>query len=108
MDIEKAEKILQSIGNTTRIKIFKLLVQHNKVGVCSTGIAKELNIPQNTISFHLSNMKNADLLISHREGKSIIYNVKKDTFEKLQEFLFKDCCSANYRICNNKDGEKSD
>lgn len=100
MDFEKAEKVLQSIGNITRIKIFKLLVEYNKVGVCSTGIAKILNIPQNTISFHLTNMKNADLVISKKEGKNIIYNIQKDTFDELQEFLFKDCCSKEIRICD--------
>lgn len=99
MDIEKAEKILQSIGNATRIKIFKLLVEYSEVGVCSTGIAKKLDIPQNTISFHLTNMKNADLVIAKKEGKNIIYRVNKATFDNLQEYLFKDCCSKNDRLC---------
>lgn len=105
MNFEKAEQILRSVGNTTRIKIFKLLVEYNKVGVCSTGIAKKLNIPQNTISFHLANMKNSDLVISKKEGKLIIYKIKKETFDNLQDFLFKNCCSKNKRVCgcnNNK------
>ncbi|MDD2839787.1 MAG: metalloregulator ArsR/SmtB family transcription factor [Rickettsiales bacterium] len=99
MNVEKAEKILQSLGNIVRVKIFKLLIKYDKVGLCSTGIAKELSIPQNTISFHLAKMKNADLVTSKKEGKNVIYNIKKGTFEKLQEFLFKDCCSKNERIC---------
>lgn len=99
MNIEEAEKILQSIGNITRIKIFKILVKYNKVGICSTEIAKQLDIPQNTISFHLTNMKNADLVESKKEGKNIIYKVKNETFNKLQEYLFKDCCSIENKIC---------
>ena len=102
MDIKRAEKVLQSIGNVTRIKIFKLLVEYNKVGLCSTGIAKELNIPQNTISFHLSNMKNADLLTSTKEGKNVIYTINKSTFDGLQNFLFKNCCIRDNRICDCK------
>lgn len=99
MDLEKAEKTLQSLGNSTRIKIFKLLAIHGKVGICSTGIAKELDVPQNTISFHLANMKNAGLAISKREGKNIIYWIRKENLEELWGFLFKDCCSASFRIC---------
>lgn len=99
MNIEEAEKVLQSLASSTRIKIFKLLIEYNKVGICSTGIAKELNIPQNTISFHLTNMKNADLVTSFKDGKNIIYNVNKEKFEILKEFLFKDCCTKNIRNC---------
>ena len=94
MNISRAEKILQSIGNQTRIKIFRLLVKYNKVGLCSTGIAKKLDIPQNTISFHLTNMKNADLVECYRDGKNIIYKVKKPTIFELKKFLFADCCSV--------------
>jgi len=102
MDFEEAERILQSLSSISRIKIFKLLAKYNNVGLCSTGIAKELNIPQNTISFHLTNMKNAGLLFSKREGRSIIYKIKVEKFNNLQSFLFKDCCSIDNRICNNK------
>ncbi len=57
MNFEKAEQILKSIGNTTRIKIFKLLAEYNKVGVCSTGIAKKLNIAPATLSRSLKKLK---------------------------------------------------
>ncbi len=100
MDIKEAEKIFQSMGNETRIKIFKTLVKYNKVGICSTEIAKQLEIPQNTISFHLTNMKNANLVISNKEGKNVIYKVQNETFEKLQNYLFENCCSVEDRVCN--------
>jgi DNA-binding transcriptional ArsR family regulator len=99
MNIAQAEKVLNSLSNATRIRIYKLLIEHKKIGICSGKISEVLNIPQNTISFHLTNLKNADLSYCDKKGKNCIYFPNKETIDKLQEFLFKDCCKAEENSC---------
>jgi len=108
MNIQQAEKVLNSLSKETRIRIYKLLIENKKVGICSGEIGKFLSIPQNTISFHLTNLKNANLAFCKKEGKHCIYFPNKETIDSLQEFLFKDCCKAkkNFCDCNNKNIEE--
>lgn len=93
MDTQQAEKILNSLAHETRIGIYKLLIKRNKIGICAGEIAEKLDIPNNTISFHLSNMKNSNLIFCEKKGKNCIYFPNKEIIRNLQKFLFKDCCS---------------
>lgn len=92
MQIQQAEKVLNSLAHETRIKIYKLLINHKEVGIFSGEIGKILNVPQNTISFHLANLKNADLVYCEKKGKYCLYFPNKETIDNLKIFLFEDCC----------------
>lgn len=102
MKISQAEKVLNSLAHETRIRIYKLLIKHKKVGVFSGKISEVLNIPQNTISFHLTNLKNSNLVYCEKKGKNCLYFPNKETIDGLKEFLFEDCC----KIENNIEGKK--
>jgi ArsR family transcriptional regulator, arsenate/arsenite/antimonite-responsive transcriptional repressor len=94
MDIKQTEKVLRSLANETRIRIYKLLIEYKKIGIYSGKISEILNVPQNTISFHLTNLKNTNLVYCEKKGKNCIYFPNKKTIDDLKEFLFKNCCKA--------------
>ena len=95
MNAKQAEKILNSLAHETRIRIYKLLIEHKKTGIYSCNIGEMLDVPQNTTSFHLTNLKNANLVYCEKKGRYCTYFPNKETVDELKEFLFEDCCKID-------------
>lgn len=91
--IYKAFKVL---ANPTRLDIFleilgeacscDLEAEKKVYGNCVTSIARKLELPQPTVSNHVKELLNADLVISHRKGKNIYLFGNKETAKKLEMF----------------------
>ncbi len=96
MDIEKALIAFDALSQETRLRVFKLLVEYGTEGAPAGAISEKLGIPHNTLSFHLSHMSNAELVLSRREGRSIIYSANFELFTGLIRFMVKDCCSVEF------------
>lgn len=62
-------------------------------------IARTLDIPHNTMSSHLAILANAGLIVSRRDGRSIIYNIEFDGIRDLLTFLMEDCCRGRPEVC---------
>tara|TARA_B100000676_G_C17643175_1_gene612646 strand:- start:26 stop:280 length:255 start_codon:yes stop_codon:yes gene_type:complete len=58
------------------------------------GIARALGIAPSSLSFHLNRLVHAELVVSRREGRQIIYAANFDTMEGLMAFLTENCCRA--------------
>lgn len=99
MENNDAITILASLAQSTRLDTFKLLVKHEPNGLPAGEIAKSLDVPQNTMSAHLSNLLKADLVISHRQSRSIIYRANLKKLQSLTAFLIDDCCAGHIEIC---------
>ena len=93
MKITKAVEKLDSLAQETRLKTFRMLVKVGDVGMSAGKISEKLEIPSNTLSFHLNHLANADLIISRKEGRSIIYSVNFKETESLIRFLLEKCCT---------------
>ncbi len=93
MDIQRALIAFDALSQETRLKAFRLLVEHGMDGAAAGVLSDHLGIPHNTLSFHLSHMSNAGLLTSRREGRSIIYTVDFAAFQDLIRFMVDDCCN---------------
>ncbi len=59
---------LAALAQPTRLAIFRLLVQHEPVGITAGVIAETVGAPHNTLSTHLAILVRAGLLRSSREG----------------------------------------
>ena len=70
-----------------------------ELGRIVTRSAKLLGAPQNTVSTHLSVLQNANLVVSARQGRSIIYRAHMSTLKDLMLFLAKDCCGGHESLC---------
>lgn len=103
MDIQEALIAFDALSQETRLRVFRLLVEYGPEGVAAGKLSETLGIPHNTLSFHLNHMSNADLVISRREGRSIIYSANFDFFTGLIRFMVEDCCRVEFAsIRNNK------
>lgn len=101
MDIQDALIAFDALSQETRLKVFRLLVQHGREGAPAGLLSKQLGIPHNTLSFHLSHMNNAGLVLSRKEGRSVIYTVNFIVFQDLLRFMVDDCCSKNVASTRN-------
>lgn len=107
MDIQNALIAFDALSQETRLKVFRLLVEYGPEGAPAGVLSEQLSVPHNTLSFHLNHMSNADLVLSHREGRSIIYTANFDLMTDLIRFMVEDCCSVEFASIKGKKGGKS-
>lgn len=93
MEIHGATEAFSSLSQETRLKVFRLLLEYGVEGTSPGKLAEELKIPDNTLSFHLSQMSRAGLVTSKKNGRSITYFANCDLIEELIGFLQENCCA---------------
>jgi DNA-binding transcriptional ArsR family regulator len=74
-------------------------VQHEPDGVPAGELARLLEVPQNTLSAHLSVLARAGLVTSQRLSRSIVYRANLAEFQKVALFLLQDCCGGRPDVC---------
>jgi len=81
-------KLLKALADDTRFKIIKSLLDREK---CVCEIVPYVKKTQPTVSFHLSNLEDAGVLESRREGKKIFYKIKdKRVYDVFKAISFPD------------------
>ena len=101
MDINEALIAFDALSQETRLRVFRLLVESGPDGAPAGKISETLGLPHNTLSFHLNHMSNADLVVSRREGRSIIYSANFEFFTSLIRFMVEDCCRVEFANIRN-------
>ena len=99
METEKAVMALAALAQSTRLEAFRTLVRHEPDGLAAGDLARLLEVPQNTLSAHLSVLSRADLVTSERHSRSIIYRASLADFQEVALFLLQDCCGGQPEIC---------
>ena len=74
-------------------------MEHEPDGLPAGEIARQMNVPHNTMSTHLAILTRARLIEAERQSRSIIYRAKLDAVRALTGFLIKDCCGGRPEIC---------
>ncbi len=92
MEMFEACEAFSSLSQETRLKVFRLLIQYGRDGAIPGMLAKELKIPDNTLSFHLSHMSKAGLVTAEKNGRSITYYANTDLMSELVGYLQENCC----------------
>ncbi|WP_235263552.1 ArsR/SmtB family transcription factor [Nitrincola sp. A-D6] len=97
--MKNAIESFAALSQETRLKAFRLLVQHEPDGLPAGEIARQLNVPHNTLSAHLSVLSQAGLVISQRQSRSIIYRADLSHMRTMIQFLARDCCGGHPDVC---------
>jgi len=95
----QAVRALTALAQITRLEIFRLLVRAGQAGVSVGQIGEKLDVPGPTLSFHLKELVNADLIAARQEGRFIFYSACFDRMNDLLEFLTENCCGGNRSAC---------
>ncbi len=71
----------KALGDPVRLRLFALLGQFEELCVCH--LVDALELPQSTISRHLSVLRHAGLVATRREGKWMYYYLHSDLSTQL-------------------------
>jgi len=87
-------KALAALAQTNRLQIFRALVVKGNDGLTPALLAESLGIPANTLSFHLKELMNADLISQERSGRNLIYRAQYDRMNAVLAYLSQNCCQG--------------
>jgi ArsR family transcriptional regulator len=73
-----------ALSDPIRIKVIELL-RHRELCVCD--LCDTLDISQSKLSFHLKNLKEANLVNARQEGRWIYYSLNLHQFQMLEQYL---------------------
>lgn len=99
MDEISALAALAALSQATRLQTFRLLVRREPEGVAAGELARALDVPQNTLSTHLSILAHAGLVHGERRSRSIVYRADLARLRDVLLFLLKDCCGGRADLC---------
>ncbi|MCC4596523.1 metalloregulator ArsR/SmtB family transcription factor [Xanthomonas campestris pv. phormiicola] len=97
MEHKKATKALSALGQDTRLRVFRLLVQAGRGGKLAGDIVQELGLPAATLSFHLKELGNAGLVTAEQRGRTICYRADFAAMTGLLAYLTENCCAGDAR-----------
>lgn len=93
MNSKELAKIFKALSNENRLEIYKEIAKQEDVDYeqkceCSiSDILSCLKIGAPTISHHLKELSNANLITTEKNGKFLIAHVNKETLEKIRAFI---------------------
>jgi DNA-binding transcriptional ArsR family regulator len=99
MDTNVAVEALSALAQPTRLEVFRLLIQHEPHGLAAGEIARQLDVPHNTMSTHLAILTRAGLLTVKRQSRSMVYRAELLAVRQLVLYLLRDCCSGKPELC---------
>jgi len=93
MDTKKMAKVFKALSNPNRLELYIQIVKKTETsyktdcGCLISDIAKSLNIGAPTISHHLKELSNAELIFTERKGKYVVAKVNKKMVNEVNELL---------------------
>ncbi len=94
MDEALAVKALAALAQTSRLRVFRAIVGAGPEGVQPGQLSAALDIPANTLSFHLKELHHAALVSVQREGRFLRYRADLGAMQSLMDFLTAHCCQG--------------
>jgi ArsR family transcriptional regulator len=84
---------LAALAHETRLAIFRRLVRTGPAGESAGELARQFEVPPQTLSFHLKELVRAGLLRARRDGRHIYYAPDFDHARRLIGYLSDSCCA---------------
>jgi len=94
METAKLAKILKALSHQKRLELYLEIARHNESDfetddcacfICD--IMESLNIGAPTVSHHLKELSNADLITTERRGKFLVARARKKTLDEVRRVL---------------------
>lgn len=92
MDALECTKILQALGEDTRIQIFEML-RNGKL--CACKMIEKFDITQPTFSHHMKILCDCGIVVSEKDWKWTYYSINCDKLNELLTYLGHTKCNSN-------------
>ena len=93
MNTKKMAKVFKALSNPNRLELYLKIVEKHETNY-ETGcdclisdITKYLNIGAPTISHHLKELTNAELIFTERKGKYLVAKINEEMVYEVNELL---------------------
>jgi ArsR family transcriptional regulator, arsenate/arsenite/antimonite-responsive transcriptional repressor len=93
MDTRKLAKVMKALSNPNRLELYLEIVRNREARYDSAGECRLadvigcLNIGAPTISHHLKELANADLIHTERRGQHVVARINADTVDEVVKVL---------------------
>ena len=91
---------LSALASGPRLAVYRMLVKRGPEGYTPSELAKRLDLPAPTLSFHLRGLTQAGLVVSRRESRNLFYSPNLERMNALVGFLTENCCSLAEAPCD--------
>ena len=93
--------IFKALADITRFEIVKMLSGGE---LCACRILESFHITQPTLSYHMKNLCDSGLVVGHRDGAWMRYNINEEKLEALKDFFnnFELFDAYNINNCQNE------
>ena len=85
---------LGALAQSSRLAIYRLLVEAGAAGLAAGVIGEKLDLPGATLSFHLAHLSRAGLVKGRQDGRFIIYTADFQNMSRLVGYLTQNCCGG--------------
>lgn len=99
MESDQAILAFAALAQSTRLDVFRLLIEHEPHGLPAGEVARRLDVPHNTMSTHLAVLTRAGLIDAERQSRTIIYRARLSAVSELASFLVQNCCAGHPDVC---------
>jgi len=87
MQEAEALRVMSALAQSTRMRVFVMLVEAGTAGLGSTEIADRVGVPRNLMSSHLAVLSKAGVIEYEKNGRSVTYTAASGVVAALAEFL---------------------
>jgi len=94
MEPQAVIQALAALAQASRLQIFRSLVQAGPEGLTPGALGEHLSIAPNTLSFHLKELVNANLVSQERSGRHLHYRARFDQMNAVLAYLTDNCCQG--------------
>ncbi len=94
MQARQAIETLGALAQEHRLKLFRLLIQAGAEGMAAGDLARAIDIPNSSLSFHLAHLQRSGLIEQRRAGRSLIYSADYRAMDRLVAYLMENCCGG--------------
>jgi ArsR family transcriptional regulator, arsenate/arsenite/antimonite-responsive transcriptional repressor len=85
---------LAALGNTTRLKLYKLLIKAGDQGLNVSEIKSLIKVPSSTLAHHLTTLTQSGLIEQKRQGRTIVSSANFPMMNELLAYLADECCTG--------------
>jgi len=92
MEQDEVIRSLAALAHPVRLQVFRALITTRQGGMTPGTMAEGLEIPANTLSFHLKELAHAGLVTQERASRNVINRAAFDHMNALLGYLTENCC----------------
>lgn len=93
-------RALAALAQPLRLRIFRVLVVAGHSGMTPGALIEHLGVASTTLSFHLKELSQAQLITQERDGRFLIYRAEFERMNELLGYLTANCCRG--KVCSDR------